>query len=134
MANIYKNAGINLSTTSLTTLYTVPSNRTAILKTIQVSNEHASNNLLEVSYTDSSASATYEIYHKSLASGETINAALGPIVLESGDILKAQCGVANTIEGIVSYIEIFDEKSSWYNWYIYLTKKLMKLGITLKVI
>ena len=38
MANIYKNAGINLSTTNLTTLYTVPSNRTAILKTIQVSN------------------------------------------------------------------------------------------------
>jgi hypothetical protein len=64
MANIYKNAGINLSTTNLTTLYTVPSNRTAILKTIQVSNEHASNNLLEVSYTDSSASVTYEIYHK----------------------------------------------------------------------
>ena len=112
MANIYKNDGINLSTTNLTTLYTVPSNRTAILKTIQVSNEHASNNLLEVSYTDSSASVTYEIYHKSLASGETINAALGPIVLEYGDILKAQCGVANTIEGIVSYIEIFDEKSA----------------------
>jgi hypothetical protein len=112
MANIYKNAGINLSTTNLTTLYTVPSNRTAILKTIQVSNEHASNNLLEVSYTDSSASVTYEIYHKSLASGETINAALGPIVLESGDILKAQCGVANTIEGIISYLEIFDEKSA----------------------
>jgi len=59
MANIYKNAGINLSTTSLTTLYTVPSNRTAILKTIQVSNEHASNNLLEVSVStqDSSAGA-----------------------------------------------------------------------------
>ena len=112
MANIYKNKGIGLTTTSLTTIYTVPTDRTAILKTIQVSNEHASNNLLEISYTDSSASVTYEIFHKSLASGETINAALGPIVLESGDILKAQCGVANTIEGIVSYIEIFDEKSA----------------------
>lgn len=112
MANIYKNKGINLTTTSLTTIYTVPTDRTAILKTIQISNEHASNNLVEVMVTDTSESTTHEIYHKSLASGETVNAALGPIVLESGDILKAQCGVANTIEGIVSYIEIFDEKSS----------------------
>ena len=32
MANIYKNAGINLTSTSLTTIYTVPANRTAIVK------------------------------------------------------------------------------------------------------
>ena len=112
MANIYKNAGINLTTTSTTTIYTVPANRTAIVKNIQISNEHSSNNLVEVFVTDSSASADYEIYHKSLASGETINAALAPVIMESGDILKIQCGTANTVEGIVSYLEIFDEKSS----------------------
>ena len=112
MANIYKNAGINLTTTSLTTIYTVPANRTAIVKNIQISNEHSSNNLVEVFVTDSSASATYEIYHKSLASGETINAALAPVIMESGDVLKIQCGTANTVEGIVSYLEIFDEKST----------------------
>ena len=39
MANIYKNAGINLTTTSLTTVYTVPTNRTAIIKNIQISNK-----------------------------------------------------------------------------------------------
>ena len=112
MANIYKNAGISLTTTSLTTIYTVPTNRTAIVKNIQISNEHSSNNLVEVFVTDSSASATYEIYHKSLASGETVNAALAPVIMESGDVLKIQCGTANTVEGIVSYLEIFDEKSS----------------------
>ena len=112
MANIYKNAGINLTTTSLTTIYTVPANRTAIVKNIQISNEHSSNNLVEVFITDTSASATYEIYHKSLASGETINAALAPVIMESGDVLKIQCGTANTVEGIVSYLEIFDEKST----------------------
>ena len=112
MANIYKNAGINLTTTSLTTIYTVPANRTAIVKNIQISNEHSSNNLVEVFITDTSASATYEIYHKSLASGETVNAALAPVIMESGDVLKIQCGTANTVEGIVSYLEIFDEKST----------------------
>ena len=112
MANIYKNAGISLTTTSLTTIYTVPTNRTAIVKNIQISNEHSSNNLIEVFITDTSASATYEIYHKSLASGETVNAALAPVIMESGDVLKIQCGTANTVEGIVSYLEIFDEKSA----------------------
>ena len=60
----------------------------------------------------SSASATFEIYHKSLASGETINAALSPIILESADVLKIQVGTVDTIEGLVSYLEIFDEKSA----------------------
>jgi hypothetical protein len=64
MANIYKNAGFDLTTTDLTTIYTVPALRTAIVKSIQISNEHSSNNLVEIFVTDSSASATFEIYHK----------------------------------------------------------------------
>ena len=112
MANLYKNAGFNLTTTDLTTIYTVPALRTAIVKSIQISNEHSSNNLVEIFVTDSSASATFEVYHKSLASGETVNAALSPIILESTDVLKIQVGVVDTIEGMVSYLEIFDEKSS----------------------
>ena len=36
MANIYKNAGFALSTTNLTTVYTVPTDRTAIVKSIQI--------------------------------------------------------------------------------------------------
>ena len=112
MANIYKNAGFAISTTDLTTIYTVPTGRTAIIKNIQISNEHGSNNLVEVFVTDSSASATFEVYHKSLASGETVNAALSPIILESADVLKIQVGTVDTIEGLVSYLEIFDEKSA----------------------
>ena len=112
MANIYKNAGFAISTTDLTTIYTVPTGRTTIVKNIQISNEHGSNNLVEVFVTDSSASATFEVYHKALASGETVNAALSPIVLESADILKIQVGTVDTIEGLVSYLEIFDEKSA----------------------
>ena len=112
MANIYKNAGFAISTTDLTTIYTVPTGRTTIIKNIQISNEHGSNNLVEVFVTDSSASATFEVYHKSLASGETVNAALSPIILESEDVLKIQVGTVDTIEGLVSYLEIFDEKSA----------------------
>ena len=112
MANLYKNAGFALASTDLTTIYTVPVGRTTIIKNIQITNEHSSNNLVEVFVTDSSASATFEVYHKSLASGETVNAALSPIILESEDVLKIQVGTVDTIEGLVSYLEIFDEKSA----------------------
>jgi hypothetical protein len=71
MANIYKNAGFDLTTTDLTTIYTVPALRTAIVKSIQISNEHSSNNLVEIFVTDSSASATFEIYHISMDADST---------------------------------------------------------------
>jgi hypothetical protein len=112
MANIYKNAGFNLSNTNLTTIYTVPTNRTAIVKSIQINNDDASAIQTEIFFTDSSASQTYKIYHKDLAADTTDNGVVAPLVLESGDILKIQVATANKIEGVVSYLEIFDEKSA----------------------
>jgi hypothetical protein len=112
MANVYKNQGFALSTTDLTTVYTVPATRTTIVKSIQITNEHTSTNLVKISITDASASATYEIYHSTMAVGTTENGALSPIVMEAGDILKIQVEVADKIEGIISFLEIFDEKSA----------------------
>ena len=112
MANIYKNAGFALSTTNLTTIYTVPSNRTAIVKSIQINNDDASAIQTEISVTDSSASATYKVYHKDLAADTTDNGVVAPLVLESGDIVKIQVATADKIEGMISYLEIFDEKSA----------------------
>ena len=112
MANVYKNAGFNLTTTNLTTVYTVPTDRTAIIKSIQLNNDDASAIQTEISVTDSSASATYKIYHKDLAADTTDNGVVAPLVLESGDIVKIQVATANKIEGIISYLEIFDEKSA----------------------
>tara|TARA_B100000029_G_scaffold505961_1_gene587794 strand:+ start:761 stop:1099 length:339 start_codon:yes stop_codon:yes gene_type:complete len=112
MANIYKNAGFNLSTTNLTTVYTVPTDRTAIVKSIQVNNDDSSAIQVEISVTDSSASATYKVYHKDLAADTTDNGVVAPLVLESGDIVKIQAASANKIEGMISYLEIFDEKSA----------------------
>ena len=112
MANIYKNAGFNLSTTNLTTVYTVPTDRTAIVKSIQVNNDDSSAIQVEISVTDSSASTTYKVYHKDLAADTTDNGVVAPLVLESGDIIKIQAASANKIEGMISYLEIFDEKSA----------------------
>ena len=107
-----KTATFDLSTTNLTTIYTVPSNRTAIVKSIQINNDDASAIQTEISVTDSSASTTYKIYHKDLAADTTDNGVVAPLVLESGDIVKIQVATANKIEGMISYLEIFDEKSA----------------------
>ena len=97
MANVYKNQGFSLTTTNLTTIYTVPTDRTTIIKSIQVNNDDSSAIQLEISVTDSSASATYKIYHKDLAADTTDNGVVSPLILESGDILKIQAASANKL-------------------------------------
>ena len=113
MANIYKNAGFSLSTTNLTTIYTVPTDRTAIVKSIQINNDDASAIQTEIFVTDASNSnAEHEVAHISLGSKTVENLVKGTMVLESGDALKLEAASANNIAGIVSYLEIFDEKSA----------------------
>src|SRR6056300_249243 len=112
MANVYKNAGFSLTTTAKTDVYTVPTNRTTIVKTIQTTN-YAGSNIDTIGYIyDNSATAEYEIAHHTLSSKESINFIDGTLVLESGDILRIESNTANGISGIVSYLEIFDEKSA----------------------
>ena len=113
MANIYKNAMFDLTTTNKTTVYTCPTNRTALVKSIQITNIHSGSNEIEAFTTDASDSdAEHEIAHISLASKTVENLAKNVIVLESGDALKLKAASANNIAGIVSYLEIFDEKSA----------------------
>ena len=112
MANIYKNAGFDLTTTSKTNVYTVPANRTALVKTIQSTNTTTSN-VDTVGYVyDSSATTEYEIAHHTLNAKDSINFIEGTLVLESGDILRLEAATANAVAGVVSYLEIFDEKSA----------------------
>jgi len=111
MANIYKNAFYDPSVTTPVTVYTVPSNRTAIVKNIQVTNESGSK-IVKVSVTDSSATTDYQIAYANITGPTICNVSKGPNVLESGDVLKIESSSTVGISGIVSYIEIFDEKSA----------------------
>ena len=68
---------------------------------------------IEAFTTDASNSgAVHEIAHISLASKTTENLAKGTIVLESGDTLKLKAQTADDIAGIISILELFDEKST----------------------
>ena len=113
MANVYKNAMFSLNSTDKTTVYTCPTDRTALIKTIQVTNIHSGANEVEAFTTDSSDSdVEHEIAHISLGSKNVENLAKGTIVLESADTLKVKAQTADDIAGIISVLEIFDEKSA----------------------
>ena len=89
MANVYKNAMFDLTTTNNTVVYTCPANRTALVKSIQITNIHSGTVEVEAFTTDSSDSGSeHEVAHISLASKTVENLVKGTMVLESGRYFK----------------------------------------------
>lgn len=105
MANTYKSYFVDLTTTNKTLIYTVPANTTALVKTIQLTNESGSINV-QVYVTDTSASIEYEISHSTMVTRSTENFAKGTIVLEAGDLIKIQAATANTVTGVISVLHV----------------------------
>ena len=105
MANIYKNAFYDPTTTAATTVYTCPSNANAIVQNIQLTNESGSK-IAKVSVTDSSATTDYQIAYADITGPTICNVAKGPVVLEENDVLKIESSVTSGISGIISILEI----------------------------
>ena len=105
MSNTYKSTFFDLTTTNQTTVYTVPANVKALVRTIQCSN-HSGNTKVEVFVTDTSAATTTEIAELTMSASSTENFAKGTIVLDAGDILKITADTANRITGTVAVLEI----------------------------
>ena len=94
-----KNAGVSLTGTSLTAVYTCPANFTARVREIFITNVDGSNAAdITLSWTDTSASATYSLLSTlSVAADNIYRIDNANIMLEAGDILKAQAGAANDL-------------------------------------
>ena len=120
MADTFKNAGKDLTTTDLTTLYTVPTASpgvtgtspvfptTAVVKSILVCNDHGTaTTLVDVVFTDTSASATIALFEQKSVAAKTTDELLDqPLVLEEGDVLKVQANAANQVHVTASILEI----------------------------
>jgi hypothetical protein len=106
MANNYKNAKVDLTTTDVTTLYTAPSATTAIFKSLLVSNDSGSADTITVTITNS-ASAVFSVYNvKSVASNTTTELLTQPLVVMESEIIKVTAGATNRLHVIGSYLEI----------------------------
>ena len=113
MANNYKVKGINLATTAQTSLLTAASGRTIIIRSVRISNKTGNTPTITLFVTDSSGSATFEYLRtQSLTSHSTTEVISKPLVLEENDILKATMSSTDSVDIIISYLEIFDEKSA----------------------
>ena len=106
MANIYKNAQFDLTTTNATDIYTVPSNSRAIVQNIHMANIGAGNVVVHAHIYDNSASTQFTFAKHTIAASDSQSISDGSVVLEENDILRVQADSANDIEGTCAILEI----------------------------
>lgn len=105
MANRYKNANFDLTTDTLTDVYTVPSNSRAIVQNIHVANVGSANTEIKAFIYDDSASRSYQFSEHTVNSGNSKSVADGVIILEENDKLQVQAAAADIFEGTASILE-----------------------------
>ena len=106
MANIYTNKAFDLNGTGAITIYTVPAETVAIVKAVQAYNDTASAVTVTMSFTDASASTTYNIGYAASSTIEQLELLTSNLlVLEESDVLKLTASVADRVTGVASILE-----------------------------
>ena len=109
MANRYKNANFDLTTTDVTDIYTVPSESRAIIQNIHVANVGAGNTEIKAFIYDTSAGRAYQFAEHTVNAGNSKSVSDGTIILEENDKLQLSAASGNIFEGTVSILE-FDRE------------------------
>ena len=105
MANNYKNSKVDLTSTSITTLYTCPASTTAIVKSILVSED--SGNADTITLTLTSGSDVFSLYKvKAVSANATVELLSAPLVVDASEILKVTAATANRLHVVASLLEV----------------------------
>ena len=105
MANIYKNEKTSLTNTDLTTLYTVPSNSRAIVKSLLVAEDAAGSAVVKVTLVDAAAAVFVVDNNVSLTASEKKQVLSEPLIMKESEILKVQAS-SGQVDVIASILEI----------------------------
>ena len=106
MANNYKNAKVDLTSTAATTLYTAPTSTTTIVKSILVSEDSGNADTITLTLTNS-ASAVFSLFKtKAVSANATVELLSAPLVVEESEILKVTAATANRLHVVTSLLEI----------------------------
>ena len=105
MANIYKNEKTSLTTTALTTLYTVPSNSRAIVKSLLIAEDAGGTAVVKVTLVDASANIFVVDNDVDLAADQKEQVLSEPLIMKESEILKVQASSGN-VDVIASVLEI----------------------------
>ena len=106
MANSFKNKKVDLTTTDLTTLYTVPTATTTVVKSLLVSEDAGSGSTITITLVNSNGDIFNLFKDKAIASKATTELLTNPLVMEESEILKVQAADANELHVIASILEI----------------------------
>ena len=106
MANSFINEKADLTTTDLTTLYTVPSANVAVVKSILVSNDAGSSCNITITLVDASSNIFSLFKTKAVDTNTTTELLTQPLVMEESEILKVQASDANELHVIASILQI----------------------------
>ena len=106
MAHNYKNAKVDLTATTVTTLYTCPTATTAIVKSILVSEDSGNADTITVTLTDT-ASAVFSLFKtKAISANTTVELLTAPLVVEESEVLKVTAATANRLHVTASFLEV----------------------------
>ena len=105
MANSFVNKKVDLTTTSATTLYTVPDATTAIIKSIIVSEDSGNADTITVTITDT-ADAVFSLFKtKSISANGTLELLTASLVLQQNEVLKVTAATANRLHVVLSALQ-----------------------------
>jgi hypothetical protein len=106
LANSFKNAKADLTTTNATTLYTVPSATTTIIKSILVSEDSGNADTITVTLTNAS-SAVFSLFNvKAVGANTTVELLTAPLVVTESEIIKVTAATANRLHVVASLLEV----------------------------
>jgi len=106
MANSFVNKKVDLTTTGATTLYTVPSATTAVIKSILVSEDSGNADTITVTITDTSDAVFSLFKTKAISANATVELLTAPLVLQESEVLKVTAATANRLHVVLSAIQI----------------------------
>ena len=106
MANIFVNKKKDLTSTSVTTLYTVPSATTAVIKSIIVSEDSGNADTITVTITDTDDAVFSLFKTKAISANATTELLSAPLVVAESEVVKVTAATANRLHVVLSALEI----------------------------
>ena len=107
MANSFKNKKVDLTTTDLTTLYTVPSATTTVVIGITLANVSGAGAVVGVGITRPTADDVKVLKNVAVPQGSTLEFMGGnKVVLETADTLTVNSDANNSIDAALTIMEI----------------------------
>ena len=106
MSNAFVNKKTDLTSTSATTLYTVPTATTAVIKSILVSEDSGNADTITITLTDADAAVFSLFKTKAISANATTELLSAPLVAQESEIVKVTAATANRLHVVLSALGI----------------------------